>query len=86
MLIINEKGKTVQLPEELTKISEQELCKTPKWFAFTSKYENFGYYFKTIHFKKLIFPKEITLFHVKKLFDGEENWLCTTDGAFRRDL
>ena len=58
---------------------------TKNGLLFTSKHESFGYYFKNNTFSKVNFPKEIT-FVQNTSFDGEENWLCTTDGAFSTNL
>ena len=86
LLIINEKGKTaVQLQEALKNFRAGIMQNTKNGLLFTSKHESFGYYFKNNTFSKVNFPKEIT-FVQNTSFDGEENWLCTTDGAFSTNL
>lgn len=86
LLIINEKGKTaVQLPEALKNFRAGIMQNTKNGLLFTSKHESFGYFFKNNTFSKVNLPKEIT-FVQNTSFDGKENWLCTTDGAFSTNL
>lgn len=83
LLIINDKGLTsLNLPLELKNFKAGIIQNSKNGLLFTSKHENFGYYFDFKKFTKINFPKEIT-FVQNTSFDGKNNWLCTTDGAYK---
>ena len=83
LLIINDKGLTsLNLPVELQNFKAGIIQNSKNGLLFTSKHENFGYYFDFKKFTKINFPKEIT-FVQNTSFDGKNNWLCTTDGAYK---
>lgn len=83
LLIINDKGLTsLNLPLELQNFKAGIIQNSKNGLLFTSKHENFGYYFDFKKFTKINFPKEIT-FVQNTSFDGKNNWLCTTDGAYK---
>ena len=83
LLIVNEKNvRRIPLPEKLKNFKAGLIQNTKNGLLLTSKYEKVGVFFDNKSFKTIDFPNEIT-FIQNSSFDGAENWLCTTDGAFR---
>lgn len=83
LLIANEQNiRRIPLPEKLKNFKAGLIQNTKNGLLFTSKYEKNGVVYDFKNFKTIEFPKEIT-FIQNSAFDGKENWLCTTDGAFR---
>ena len=83
LLIANEQNiRRISLPEKLKNFKAGLIQNTKNGLLFTSKYEKNGVLYDFKNFKTIEFPKEIT-FIQNSAFAGAENWLCTTDGAFK---
>lgn len=83
LLVLNEtKMQRVDVPSMLKNFKAGLIQNTKNGLLFTSKYEPYAILYDFKRFRTISLPSSIT-FIQNSSFDGKDNWLCTTDGAYK---